>query len=102
VKDQHTLEIRLPAGHELNEDDLEMLRTACEALASLSCGSDAACRPAQVEAMTAEGWKVRHGLTWIARAERGHEYEEALGACRGEALCRLCELTGLHTVDGCP
>ncbi len=52
--------------------------------------------------MTAEGWQVRHGLTWIARAEKGHEYEEATGACRGEALCRLCELTGLHAVDGCP
>ena len=101
MNDQRTLEIRLPAGNELNDDDLELLRTACEALVGLSCG-DAVGRPAQVEAMTAEGWNVRHGLTWIARAERGHEYEEALGACRGEALCRLCDLTGLHAVDGCP
>ncbi len=26
----------------------------------------------------------------------------AVGESRGEALCRLCQLTGLHTVDGCP
>ena len=101
MNDQRTLEIKLPVGSELSDDDLELLRAACEDLVSLSCG-DASGGPAQVGAMTAEGWNVRHGLTWIARAERGHEYEEALGASCGEALCRLCDLTGLHAVDGCP
>jgi hypothetical protein len=101
VNDQSTLAIRLPAGHALNEDDLELLRTACEALVGLACGENSA-RPAQVAAMKAEGWQVRYGLTWIARAEKGRQYEEATGSCRGEALCRLCELTGLSAVDGCP
>jgi len=101
MNDTQTIEIRLPEGRELTDDDLDILRTACEAFVELSCGSDRE-RPSQVQAMIGEGWRVRSGLTWIARAERSHTYEEAIGETRQEALCRLSQMLGLHTVDGCP
>jgi hypothetical protein len=97
----HTIEIQLPPGKDLSENDRQLLRTACEALVSMSCGSEND-PPAQVRAMATEGWQVQSGLTWIARAERNREYEEAVGKTRGEALCQLCQLLGLHSVEGCP
>ncbi len=100
MNETKTIEIRLPAGSELNDDDLDILRTACEAFVGISCGSGD--QPAQIEAMIGEGWIVRSGLTWIARAERSHTYEEAIGETRREALCKLTQMLGLHTVDGCP
>ncbi|RLB94176.1 MAG: hypothetical protein DRH76_09485 [Deltaproteobacteria bacterium] len=96
-----SMTIKLPDGSNLSEADLLILRTACEALVAQTCqpGADS---PGQVRAMADEGWRVQSGLTWIARAERERESEEAVGETRGEALCRLCQLTGLHAVDGCP
>ena len=101
MSESRTLEIRLPEDREFTGDELELLRSACEALIGQS-GPVGEKVPAQVRAMAAEGWQVRTGLTWIACAERDRKYEEAVGESRGEALCRLCQLTGLHTVDGCP
>jgi hypothetical protein len=100
VNDARTLKIELPVGGELDAGDLETLRIACEALAKLACGRVE--RPRQITAMTAEGWQVRSGLAWIARAERGNQYEEAVGDSRCEALCRLAEEIGLRAVEGCP
>jgi len=101
MNEKHSIEISLPAGKELSEDDRQLLRTACEALVSMSCGCGDD-PPAQVKAIRDDGWQVRSGLTWIARAERNRESEEAVGQTRGEALCRLCQLIGLHSVEGCP
>ena len=101
MNETRTIEVRLPVDREYSDDDLDLLRTACEALVGLSCGCENE-PPEQVKAMADEGWKVRAGLTWIARGERGREYEEAVAESREEALCRLCQLTGLHAVDGCP
>ncbi len=101
MSETHTLEIRLPAGNKLSADDRELLRTACEALVGMTCGCGED-PPTQVRAMAAEGWQVRSGLTWIAHAERNRESEKATGKTRGEALCKLCQLLGLHSVEGCP
>ncbi len=101
MSETQTIEIRLPEGKELSVDELGILRNACEALIGLSCRNNNE-PPAQVRAMSDEGWEVRSGLTWFARAERDKAYEEAIGESRGEALCRLSQMLGLHTVDGCP
>jgi hypothetical protein len=101
MNDTQTIEIRMPDGADLSDDDLDIIKTACEAFVSLTC-KDEKTPPSQVVAMRGEGWQVRSGLTWIARAERSHTYEEALGETRSEALCRLSQMLGLHTVDGCP
>ncbi len=101
MNETQTIEIRLPAGKELTDDDLDILRMACEAFVSLTCGGSNE-PPTQVRAMKGEGWQVRSGLTWIARAERSHKYEEAMGETRNEALCKLSQMLGLHTIDGCP
>jgi len=96
-----TIEIRLPEDREFSEADRAILSRACEALAGLTCrpqGEPAA----QVRAMTAQGWRVRYGLTWHAQASRDHEYEEACGETPAEALCKLCQLLGLHSIEGCP
>ena len=42
------------------------------------------------------------GLTWIARAHRGSDYEEATGTTLLEVLAQLDCLTSLHEVEGCP
>ena len=100
MNETRTLEIALPADAELADHELATLRIACEALAQLACGAGTS--PRQVTALAAEGWQVSSTLTWIARAERGKDYEEAVGADRCEALCRLCEEVGLRAVEGCP
>jgi len=98
MNDTQTIEIKLPSGTYLSDDDKEILRTACEAFVGISCRNGE--ETTQVRAMKGEGWQVRSGLSWIARAERSHTYEEALGETRDEALCRLSQMLGLHTVDG--
>ncbi|MBE0565767.1 MAG: hypothetical protein IH621_07430 [Krumholzibacteria bacterium] len=100
MTDTHVLEIRLPAGGALDDTDRETLRIACEALAKLACGKVE--RPAPILAMVADGWQVRSGLVWVARAERGAQYEEAFGSSRCEALNHLAEEVGLRAVEGCP
>jgi hypothetical protein len=101
MQDTSTIEIRLPAGRELDDAQRETLRRACEALADLAAGPPADV-PAQVRAMTAAGWQVKNTLQWVARAERDRDYEEARGDTPGQALCRLCQLLGLHDIEGCP
>ena len=101
MNEKHSIEIPLPSDKELSEDDRQLLRTACDALVGMACGCGED-PPAQVRAMRDEGWQVRSGLTWIAHAERNRESEKATGKTRGEALCRLCQLIGLHSVEGCP
>ena len=97
----HTIEIRLPDDRVLGEDELNVLRTACEALVGLSCKPQGE-HMAQVRAMQGQGWQVQCDLAWHARAEREREYEEASGATPAEALCKLCQLLGLHSIEGCP
>jgi hypothetical protein len=96
-----TIAIEVPGGHQLTAADLSTLRSACEDLVAQACRSSS--QPgSQIRTMSAEGWQVQSGLTWIARAERDRVSEEAVGETKKEALCRLCQLTGLHLVDGCP
>jgi hypothetical protein len=101
MNETRTFEIRLPGGRDISDDDLNTLRTACEALAELSC-SQRNVPPSQIRALTDQGWRVHSSLVWVARAERDRESEEAVGTTRDEALCRLCQLIGLHSIEGCP
>mgnify|MGYP002636231191 CR=1 FL=1 len=100
IKNQ-TIEIAVPDGTHLSAADLAVLRSAGEALVEKYCQLPTG-STVQIAAMSEEGWLVQTGLTWVARAERGRKSEEAVGLTKGEALCRLCQLTGLHAVDGCP
>ena len=96
-----TIEIGLPQGRAFSEDDLTLLRSACEALA----GQYHRCQgelTAQLRALKEQGWQVESGLTWVAHAERDRKYERAIGDTPGEALCKLCQMVGLHSVEGCP
>ncbi len=96
-----TIEIRLPHGRNFNDDDLKLLRGACEALAGQyhRCESEIV---GQLRALREQGWQVDSGLTWVAHAERNRKYERAIGDTPGEALCKLCQMVGLHSVEGCP
>jgi len=99
--DARTIEVSLPEGIEVGEDDLEVLRTTFQTIVSLA--SQCEDRPGRpCSGMTDAGWEVSWGLTWIARAQRGKEYEEATGSTREEAMTRLREATCLHEADGCP
>ena len=83
MSEKRTIEVRLPADHGLGEADLAALQAACEELAGVHtdcCGSPVT----QIQAMEAAGWEVRRRLTWVAKAEREREYEEALGKTTAE------------------
>ncbi len=101
MSETRTIEVRLPEGHDFRDAELETLRAACEALAGFSDQGDPEIQ-GQIKAMTEQGWEVQRNLTWVARAVRKREYEEATGDTPDQALCRLCQLVGLHTVEGCP
>lgn len=101
MNENRRIEIELPDGNSLTAADMVNLRTACEALVEQAC-REPGDTSVQVRAMSDEGWQVQSSLTWIARAERDRKSEEAVGETKAEALCRLCQLTGLHAVEGCP
>jgi hypothetical protein len=95
------IEVSLPGSASIREDDLEVLRTTLQTIVTLSLECrDEPCESARL--LHRDGWDVRWGLTWIARARRGGVTEEATGATREEVLQRLQQLTSLHEVDGCP
>ena len=95
------LEVPLPDGINPTGVDLELLKATFQAIASLRCECDSEWKKI-TEQLECEGWKVRWGLTWIAEAHRGEDYEEARGRTMDEALGQLQQLTRLAAVSGCP
>lgn len=96
-----TIEIPLPEGMNPSGVDLELLKATFQAIASLRCECD--CEWKKIaDHLADEGWKVRWGLTWVAEAHRGEDYEEARGRTMDEALAQLHQATRLATIGGCP
>jgi hypothetical protein len=95
------LEVPLPDGINPTGIDLELLKATFQAIASLRCECD--CNWKEItEHLETEGWKVHWGLTWVAEAHRGEDYEEARGRTMDEALTQLHQATHLATAGGCP
>jgi hypothetical protein len=96
-----TIEIPLPEGMNPSGIDVELLKATFQAIASLRCECD--CEWKKItEQLECEGWKVRWGLSWVAEAQRGEDYEQARGRTMDEALQQLQQLTRLSAVGGCP
>jgi hypothetical protein len=97
----HTIEIPLPEGLQPTSHDLELLKATFQAIASLRCESGSEWEKI-FHQLEADGWKVTWGLTWIAEAKRGEDYEQVRGATLDEAFAELAENTRIAEVGGCP
>ena len=98
---QRVLEVPLPETAPPAPDDVELLKTAFQAIVGLRFAGDESWRRVQSR-LESEGWTVRCGLTWHVEARRGRELEEACGATRDEAFARVDQTTRGAAVEGCP
>ena len=87
----HSVEIPIPEGVELSEDQRELLEASLLAIVTLHC-EDGGPHEALRRKLEAEGWSVKTTLTWCAEARRGRELERAFGRTRDEAFGELCGL----------
>ena len=97
----HVIEVELPDGVDIADDDIDVLRTTFQTIITLAAGGCGRSDP-HLTRMRDNQWAVNWGLTWIARAPRGSDYEEATGTTLLEVLAQLDCLTSLHEVEGCP
>lgn len=93
------LEIPLPEGAEADDEDLESVRAALQALVSVRWEDDRRWRAIR-RRLEAEGWSVHAGLKWCAEARRGDQHEQAPGSTRLEAYEELLTLTQLDKETG--
>lgn len=97
----HDLKVHLPPHLQAAADDLEVLRTTFQTIITLTSECQGGVNP-DLRCLQDKGWQVGWGLTWIARASKGKQYEEATAGTKEEALAQLRQLVGLHDVEGCP
>jgi hypothetical protein len=96
-----TIEIPLPEGIQPTRRDLELLKATFQAIASLRC--ECGCDWENIlHQLQSNGWQVHWGLTWIAEAKRGEDFEQVRGATLDEAFAELAENTRIAEVGGCP
>jgi hypothetical protein len=100
--EKNVIEVPLPDNiNDAREVDLDLLKAIFQAIVSLRF-EDFPNREALQKKVEEDGWTVRWGLTWIAQAKRGQDYEFAIGQTTEEALCKLYHSTQLGTREGCP
>ena len=85
------VEIPIPEGVELSEDQRELLEASLQAIVSLHC-EDGGRHEAMRRKLVAGGWSVKTALAWCAEARRGHDLERGFGRTRDEAFEELCSL----------
>jgi len=99
--DNHKIEVPLPEGILPNEVDLDLLKAIFQAITSLRF-ENFPHREALQKQIQEHGWNVKWGLTWIAEASRGHDFETATGKTTEEALYKLYHHTQMAKLGGCP
>jgi len=104
--DTRTIELTLPEGTTLADLDVDALEPGQmrALLKAVFQRDDSACDAARdlMASLERKGWTVRHGLTWVAHAERGEHVERVSAPTQCEAVARLREYTLLHDAEGCP
>ncbi len=99
---KNIIEVPLPDNIiDARELDLDLLKAIFQAIVSLRY-EDFPNREALQRKVEQGGWTVSWGLTWMAQAKRGEDYESATGQTTEEALCKLYHSTQLDTRQGCP
>lgn len=99
---KNIIEVPLPDNiNDARELDLDLLKAIFQAIVSLRY-EDFPNREALQQKVEQGGWTVTWGLTWMAQAKRGHDYECATGQTTEEALSKLYHNTKLGTREGCP
>jgi len=95
------ISVPLPLGVEPSKTDLELLQATFQAIIALRY-ENAVRRDAMLSVIEDEGWNVRWGLTWVAEARRGNDYEQATGSTTESALGCLYHLVQMAKLEGCP
>ncbi len=98
---ENIIEVPLPENIEAGELDVDLLKAIFQAIVSLRF-EDFPNREALQKKIEEGGWDVRWGLTWMAQARRGSDYEYAIGGTTEEALRKLYHCTQLGKREGCP
>jgi len=96
-----TIEVPLPEGILPNDLDLDLLKAIFQAITSLRYENFPQ-RTELQQRIQELGWDVKWGLTWIAEANRGHDFECATGKTTEEALYKLYHHTQMAKQCGCP
>jgi hypothetical protein len=87
----HVIHVPLPESAEPTREDIELLQGIFDAIVSLRFGRGRA-GDEVLQALGADGWRVRTWLGWVAEARKGGECEQVTGASKGEALVHLEQL----------
>ena len=95
------LEVPLPENAQPSLDDIELLRTAFQAIVGLHYPGGQEWQQV-LRHLEGDGWSVRCGLVWHVEARRGRELEEACGKTRDEAFARIDQTTRAASLEGCP
>jgi hypothetical protein len=95
------IEVPLPVGMKPTDADIELLTATFQAIVALRY-ENCMKREAMTKVIEDNGWKVRWGLTWIAEARRGTDYEQATGKTTVDALGTLFTQTQMAKLEGCP
>jgi len=98
---QRVLEVLLPENARPNSDDMELLRTALQAIVDVHYPGGQEWQRV-LRGLESDGWSVRCGLVWHVEARRGRELEEACGKTRDDAFARIGQTTRAATLEGCP
>jgi hypothetical protein len=88
------IEIPIPEGVELTQEQRELLEASLRAAVPLHCDNG---RHHEVlrRQLEAEGWCVKATVAWCAEARRGRDLERGFGQTRDEAFEELCSLIAL-------
>jgi len=95
------IEIPLPDGVQASTAEVELLKVTFQAFLRLRC-ADCERQKELMQGIEECGWKVHCGLSWVAEARRGSDYEQATGETMDDALSSLYHLTRMAKLEGCP
>ena len=101
MSEGHFIKVQLPPDLKASADDLEVLRTTFQTIITLTSECQAGANP-DLRCLEDRGWEVSWGLTWVARANHGKQFEEVTAATKDKAIALLRRHVGLHEVEGCP
>ena len=95
------IEVPLPEGAALTDDELELLETTLKTIVELRYEGSRRWE-AVARRLEEGGWAVHTRLGWIAEARRARDFERASGRTKDEAFAELLTLTQLDTAPAYP
>lgn len=95
------LELTLPEGINLSATDMEIMSSLLQVLITMRFENGHQKRTL-LQTIEKSGWNVKLGVSWVAEARRGQDFEQAIGKSPVSALCCLHSHTQMAKLEGCP